>query len=60
MKYTPLLEAGNAPGSLDASNIFNPALARGEIQCIGATTLSEYRKNIEYGWSFGEKVSRRL
>ena len=39
--------AGNASGSLDASNIFKPALARGEIQCIGATTLDEYRKNFE-------------
>ncbi|MCK9163117.1 MAG: ATP-dependent Clp protease ATP-binding subunit [Bacteroidales bacterium] len=42
-----IVGAGNASGSLDASNIFKPALARGEIQCIGATTLSEYRKNIE-------------
>ncbi len=42
-----IVGAGNASGSLDASNIFKPALARGEIQCIGATTLNEYRKNIE-------------
>lgn len=42
-----MIGAGNASGSLDASNIFKPALARGEIQCIGATTLNEYRKNIE-------------
>ncbi|MDD4528772.1 MAG: ATP-dependent Clp protease ATP-binding subunit [Bacteroidales bacterium] len=42
-----IVGAGNASGSLDASNIFKPALARGELQCIGATTLSEYRKNIE-------------
>lgn len=42
-----MVGAGNASGSLDASNIFKPALARGEIQCIGATTLNEYRKNIE-------------
>ena len=34
-------------GSLDASNMFKPALARGELQCIGATTLDEYRQNIE-------------
>ena len=34
-------------GSLDASNMFKPALARGEIQCIGATTLDEYRQHIE-------------
>ncbi len=39
--------AGNSEGGLDASNIFKPALARGEIQCIGATTLEEYRKHIE-------------
>ncbi|MBR5253665.1 MAG: ATP-dependent Clp protease ATP-binding subunit [Bacteroidales bacterium] len=39
--------AGNSEGGLDASNIFKPALARGEIQCIGATTLEEYRKYIE-------------
>jgi ATP-dependent Clp protease ATP-binding subunit ClpC len=39
--------AGGATGSLDASNMFKPALARGEIQCIGATTLDEYRQYIE-------------
>ena len=38
---------GSSSGSLDASNIFKPALARGEIQCVGATTLDEYRKNFE-------------
>jgi len=42
-----IVGAGNTSGSLDASNIFKPALARGEIQCIGATTLDEYRKNFE-------------
>jgi len=42
-----LVGAGNATGSLDASNIFKPALARGEIQVIGATTLDEFRENIE-------------
>ncbi len=42
-----IVGAGNASGSLDASNIFKPALARGEIQCIGATTLDEYRQHIE-------------
>jgi ATP-dependent Clp protease ATP-binding subunit ClpC len=42
-----IIGAGNASGSLDASNIFKPALARGEIQIIGATTLDEYRENIE-------------
>jgi ATP-dependent Clp protease ATP-binding subunit ClpC len=38
---------GNASGSLDAANIFKPALARGEVQCIGATTIDEFRENIE-------------
>jgi ATP-dependent Clp protease ATP-binding subunit ClpC len=42
-----IIGAGGASGSLDASNMFKPALARGEIQCIGATTLDEYRKYIE-------------
>jgi ATP-dependent Clp protease ATP-binding subunit ClpC len=42
-----MIGAGNTSGSMDASNIFKPALSRGEIQCIGATTLEEYRKNIE-------------
>ena len=42
-----IVGAGNASGSLDASNMFKPALARGELQCIGATTLDEYRQYIE-------------
>ena len=42
-----LVGAGGATGSLDASNMFKPALARGEIQCIGATTIDEYRQYIE-------------
>ena len=42
-----LIGAGAAEGAIDASNILKPALARGEIQCIGATTIEEYRKNIE-------------
>lgn len=42
-----IVGAGNANGSLDASNIFKPALARGELQCIGSTTLDEYRQYIE-------------
>ncbi|MBQ2508421.1 MAG: ATP-dependent Clp protease ATP-binding subunit, partial [Bacteroidales bacterium] len=42
-----IVGAGSASGSLDASNMFKPALARGEIQCIGATTLDEYRQYIE-------------
>lgn len=42
-----IVGAGGAPGSMDAANILKPALARGEVQCIGATTLDEYRTNIE-------------
>jgi ATP-dependent Clp protease ATP-binding subunit ClpC len=42
-----IVGAGNAAGQMDAANLLKPALARGEIQCIGATTLDEYRKNIE-------------
>ena len=42
-----IVGAGGATGSLDASNMFKPALARGELQCVGATTLNEYRENIE-------------
>ena len=42
-----IVGAGNSSGSLDASNIFKPALSRGELQCIGATTLDEYRTNFE-------------
>uniref|UniRef100_A0A0E0F4L5 UVR domain-containing protein n=1 Tax=Oryza meridionalis TaxID=40149 RepID=A0A0E0F4L5_9ORYZ len=42
-----LVAAGSAEGAIDAANIFKPALARGELQCIGATTINEYRKHIE-------------
>lgn len=42
-----LVGAGSAPGTMDAANMLKPALARGTIQCIGATTLDEYRKSIE-------------
>jgi len=42
-----IVGAGDSSGTMDASNIFKPALARGEIQCVGATTLDEYRKNFE-------------
>lgn len=42
-----IVGAGNSSGSMDAANLLKPALARGELQCIGATTLDEYRKNIE-------------
>ncbi|MBR1548236.1 MAG: ATP-dependent Clp protease ATP-binding subunit [Prevotella sp.] len=43
----PMIGAGSTPGSMDAANILKPALARGTIQCIGATTLDEYRNSIE-------------
>lgn len=42
-----IIGAGGAEGSLDASNILKPALARGEVQVIGATTIEEYRKYVE-------------
>jgi ATP-dependent Clp protease ATP-binding subunit ClpC len=42
-----LVGAGGAEGAIDASNVLKPALSRGEVQCIGATTLDEYRKYIE-------------
>ena len=42
-----LIGAGAAEGAIDAANILKPALARGELQCIGATTLDEYRKHVE-------------
>ena len=42
-----IVGAGSAPGSMDAANMLKPALARGELQCIGATTIDEYRKSIE-------------
>ena len=46
-EFHTIIGAGNSEGSLDAANILKPVLARGEIQCIGATTLDEYRKHIE-------------
>ena len=42
-----LVGAGDSEGSMDASNLLKPALARGELHCIGATTLNEYRKYVE-------------
>lgn len=42
-----MVGAGSAPGSMDAANMLKPALARGEVQCVGATTIDEYRKTIE-------------
>ena len=51
-----LIGAGSAEGALDAANILKPELARGDIQCIGATTLDEYRKHIEKRRSVGTPV----
>ena len=53
-----IVGAGGASGSLDASNIFKPALARGELQCIGASTLDEYRMYIEKDGALGPSFSK--
>lgn len=53
-----LIGAGGASGSLDASNMFKPALARGELQCIGATTLDEYRQYIEKDGALDRRFQR--
>jgi ATP-dependent Clp protease ATP-binding subunit ClpC len=53
-----IVGAGGASGSLDASNMFKPALARGEIQCIGATTLDEYRQHIEKDGALDRRFQR--
>jgi len=55
-----IVGAGGASGSLDASNIFKPALARGDIQCIGATTLDEYRTNIEKDGALDRRFQKVL
>src|SRR2546430_10360099 len=55
-----LVGAGSAEGSLDAANILKPALSRGEIQCIGATTPGEYRKSIERDRSLERRAQCRL
>lgn len=55
-----IIGAGGATGSLDASNILKPALARGEIQCIGATTLEEYKKYIETDGALDRRFQRIL
>ncbi|MFH1321815.1 MAG: ATP-dependent Clp protease ATP-binding subunit [Bacteroidota bacterium] len=55
-----IIGAGGASGSLDASNMFKPALARGEIQCIGATTLDEYRQYIEKDGALDRRFQRIL
>jgi len=53
-----IVGAGGSSGSLDAANMFKPALARGEIQCIGATTLDEYRENIEKDGALDRRFQR--
>lgn len=55
-----IVGAGGAQGSLDASNIFKPALARGDIQCIGATTLNEYRQYIEKDGALARRFQKVL
>lgn len=55
-----MVGAGSTSGSLDASNIFKPALARGEIRCIGATTFDEYRENIESDGALGRRFQKVL
>ena len=51
-----LVGSGNSAGSMDGSNIFKPALARGELQCIGATTLNEFRKSFEKDGALSRKI----
>jgi len=53
-----LVGSGNSSGSMDGSNIFKPALARGELQCIGATTLDEFRKNIEKDGALERRIQK--
>src|SRR3989442_6061761 len=55
-----IVGAGGASGSLDASNMFKPALARGDIQCIGATTLDEYRQYIEKDGALDRRFQKIL
>lgn len=55
-----IVGAGSAPGSMDAANMLKPALARGEIQCIGATTLDEYRKSIEKDGALDRRFQKVL
>ena len=55
-----IIGAGSAPGSLDAANILKPALARGEVQCIGATTTSEFKKTIEKDGALDRRFQKIL
>jgi len=54
-----IIGAGSAAGTLDAANILKPVLARGEVQCIGATTIDEYRKTIEKDGAHGTSFPKR-
>ena len=55
-----IIGAGSAPGSLDAANILKPALARGEVQCIGATTIGEFKKSIEKDGALDRRFQKVL
>lgn len=55
-----IIGAGSAPGSLDAANILKPALARGEVQCIGATTINEFKKTIEKDGALDRRFQKIL
>ena len=55
-----IIGAGSAPGSLDAANILKPALARGEVQCIGATTIGEFKKSIEKDGALDRRFQKIL
>ena len=54
-----IVGAGAAEGAMDASNIFKPALSRGSLQCIGATTVAEYRKFIEKDSALDRQLPKR-
>src|SRR2546427_8040130 len=54
-----IVGAGSAEGAMDASNIIKPALSRGELQCVGATTMNEYRKYIEKDAALERRLSTR-
>jgi len=55
-----IIGAGSAPGTMDAANMLKPALARGDMQCIGATTIDEYRKNIEKDGALDRRFQKVL
>ncbi|EFJ48672.1 hypothetical protein VOLCADRAFT_60296 [Volvox carteri f. nagariensis] len=58
--YVRSVGAGSAEGGLDAANILKPALARGSLRCIGATTLDEYRKHVESDPAFARRFQSVL